>query len=263
LDVPGVGIVGYLNAVPLVEHLPPSLEARRGDPSEVAAWLAAGEIDAGLLPVAEALRGEGGSFLGRFGIACDGDVESVLAFLPRADEPPAAWPRRVVLDPASRTSQALLRLLLERVHGCRPHYEEALEPGPDPARYGEAIVLVIGDRALARRRTWTGGVLDLGAAWKAWTGLPFVFARWTARRGLPAAERARLAGLLDEAAQRGLAELDRLAATHGPRFGLSVEEAVRYLGRSVRYELDARAEAGLRRFAEELAAGDRRTPCST
>src|SRR5262245_41118714 len=163
---------------------------RAGDPSDLSRWLAAGEVDAALLPVAESLRGVGEGFLGAHGIACDGAVESVLAFLPPGADLAAARgePWDVVLDPASRTSVALLRTLLETRHGLSPRYRVATAPGPDPAASAASITLVIGDRAFARRKGWTGSVLDLGAEWKAWTGLPFVFARWTARRGLPRAE---------------------------------------------------------------------------
>jgi len=251
-----LGVVPYLNAVPLLYGLPPEVVKRPGDPSLLALWLAAGSVDAALLPVAEALRGVGDGPLGRFGIAGEGPVDSVLAFLPRAGLP-ETWPRRVVLDPASRTSVALLRVLLERRHGLQPEYVVAADLGPDPRAHPDAIVLAIGDRAMARRRECpTAAVLDLGAEWTAWTGLPFVYARWTARRGLPSSERATLADLLDRAAERGLARLDLLADAFGPAHGLAPEEARRYLRTSIRFVLGAREEAGLARFAEELSRLD-------
>lgn len=246
-----LGVVPYLNAVPLLADLPREVRQDPADPCVLSERLAAGRYDAALLPVAEALRGVGGGFLGRYGIACDGEVDSVLAFLPRPG-PPSAWPSRVVLDPASRTSAALLRILLERRHGLTPRYEVAANPGPDPREHPDAIVLAIGDRAMERRRTFTGGVLDLGAEWKAWTALPFVFARWTARAGMPDAEKEALGRMLDGAATRGMLRRDELAAEHGPRHGLSPAEARRYLGSSIRYALGERAEAGLARFAAEL-----------
>lgn len=248
-----LGVVPYLNAVPLLADLPREIVTRPGDPSVLSQWLEEGTLDAALLPVAESIRGVGGAFAGRHGIACDGEVESVLAFLPR-EAPPEKWPSRVVLDPASRTSAALLRVLLERRHGLSPTYETAPEPGPDPRAQGEAITLVIGDRAFARRRDWTGPVLDLGKEWKAWTGLPFVFARWTARRGLPSSALDALARMVDASAQRGMLRRDELAAEHGPRHGLTPGQARRYLGSSIRYALGDRAEAGLLRFVDELRA---------
>src|SRR5439155_8427895 len=119
-----VGVVPYLNAVPLVCELPRTVATDAGDPAALSARLEAGVVDAALLPVAEAIRGIGGGYLGSHGIACDGAVESVLAFLPVGScaSVPSTWPSTVVLDPASRTSVALLRVLLETRHGLSPRY---------------------------------------------------------------------------------------------------------------------------------------------
>ena len=124
---------------------------------------------------------------------------------------------------------------------------------PDPRERPDAATLVIGDRAMAYRRTWGGAVVDLGLAWKEWTGLPFVFARWTARAGLSESALESLARTLDGAAQRGLFRRDELAREHGPAHGLTAAEAKRYLSVSIRFALGERAEAGQARFREELA----------
>jgi chorismate dehydratase len=244
-----LGVVPYLNALPLVADLPPGTSVRAGVPSMLSAWLEEGVVDAALLPVAEAFRGVGGDFVGTRGIACDGAVESVLAFVPAGAPPP--WPSDVVLDPASRTSAALLRVLLERRHGLRPRYATAAEPGPDPRARPAAATLVIGDRAFERRRGWGGGVVDLGEAWKAWTGLPFVFARWTARRGLSPAAHTAIEGAVEASARTGVARAEALGRRHGPAHGVEPEDAARYLARTLRYDVDGRAEEGLARFREE------------
>ncbi len=246
-----LGVVPYLNVEPLVAALPPDVRRRRGTPAELGEWLRRGEVDAAILPVAEAFRGAGAGFLGRYGIASDGPVESVVLFVPKPG-PPADWPRTVVLDAASRTSVALVRVLLEKRYGLRPVYEPAPAAGPDPAARPDAMTLVIGDRSLHFRRAWHGGIVDLGGEWKAWTGLPFVFARWTARAGLASDEAAALARVLDAAAEEGVRRREDLARARASAHGLSPEEAVRWLGSSLRFEIDARAEAGLARFREEF-----------
>ncbi len=246
-----IGVVPYLNAIPLIAAMPDFVRVERGVPSELAARLASGAVDAALLPTAEAIRGSFGPFVGRFGIACDGAVESVLAFVPRAG-PPSDWPTDVVLDPASRTSVGLLKVLLERRYGLVPTYRTAETAGPDPREHPSSLTLTIGDRALAVRRGYSGQILDLGAEWKAWTGLPFVFARWTARPGASPSLVETLARTLDGAAQRGLEQRAELAADHGPAHGLTATEARRYLSTSIRFALGERAEAGFARYADEL-----------
>ncbi len=251
-----IGVVPYLNAVPLTAALPDFVRVDRGHPSDLAVRLAAGELDAALLPSAEAIRGAFGPFVGRFGIVSEGPVDSVLAFLPEAGSPaprpPAEWPTDVVLDPASRTSVALLRILLERRYGLTPRYRAADAPGPDPRDHPGAITLTIGDRALAVRRGYKGPILDLGAEWKAWTGLPFIYARWTARPGADPALVDALARMLDGAAMRGLEQRAELATDHGPAHGLTPVEARRYLSVCIRFAIGERAEAGFARFAEEV-----------
>jgi chorismate dehydratase len=249
--VPVVGVVPYLNAVPLADGLPPEVRRVEAVPSELAARLRAGALDAALLPVAEHLQGAGGARLGSFGIASEGPVETVLLFVP--DEDPARWPDRVVVDPASRTSVNLLRCLLEDRYGLRGfRFEKAPAPGPDPAARTDAMTLVIGDAAFAHRGRWRGPVVDLGAAWTDWTGLPFVFATWVGRAGLPLAEADALARTLDRAAEAGLARVDALAREHGPAHGMGEDDARRYLGRTIRYRIGERERAGLDRFASLL-----------
>src|SRR5262249_8566322 len=120
--------------------------------------------------------------------------------------------------------------------------------------------LLIGDVALVegqKRRQIAGRgqpyVFDLATEWRAWTGLPFVFAVWAAR-----ADRARVisaSGVVEalrESKRRGLSDLRRIAAEAAARLGLPVDVCLRYL-RLLDYDLGERDLEGLRRFLE-LAA---------
>lgn len=242
LEEVDLGWVGYSNARPIVAGLD-GVSLRGGHPSEVARWLADGEVALALLPVGALLSDEAGSdwrVVPDICIGCDGAVESVLV---AGESPPEAW-TRVLLDGVSRTSVLLARLLLE--HGplkerLRPDLviEEApAGTGVEQAR-GTVATVVIGDAALQRpgRLSHT---LDLGAEWKAWTGLPFVFAVWAGRPDVDPAvvERVRAAGMLGMA---GLKDGSLLADAS--------EDERRYLTERIRYPLDDRATMGLLRFA--------------
>ncbi|MCK6507295.1 aminofutalosine synthase MqnE [Myxococcota bacterium] len=234
--LPRLGAVGYTNTWPLVRFLgePGPVQVRTGHPSQVAAWLAGGEVDLALLPVGALLTDPSLLVVPDVCIGCDGPVHSVLLV---AETPPERW-ARVVLDGVSRTSVLLARLLLaegplrERVRPDLVVEDGAPGSGVERAR-GDVAAVVIGDvaRDLPARLTTR---LDLGALWKEWTGLPFVFAVWAGRPEVPAAvvDRVRRAGLL------GLQRLDE------------APEADRaYLRDAIRFPLDDAAMMGLRRFA--------------
>ena len=112
----------------------------------------------------------------------------------------------------------LLELLSGTVWQVRPEFATVPRRNPPTcqslAGFPHDAVLVIGDAALRARAPKHDYpyVNDLGAAWKEWTGLPFVFAVWVARRD---ADRA---GALQRSTRRssqsrdwGLAHLDVLA----------------------------------------------------
>jgi predicted solute-binding protein len=213
------GAVSYLNARPLIEGLSPLVLAT---PAELADRHARGEVDVALLPVA-AGEAMGLRRVGRLGIAAEGPVESVLLFLRR----PLEDVRTVALDPASRTSRALTRLLLEDALSLAPRYV-------DPPADAE---LLIGDAALVRGAT-DEPRLDLAEEWTRWTGLPFVFAAWY---GDPRAE-----ADLEAAYGRGQGHLARYA--RDAALGLPAKALERYLRERIRFRIGPREEEGLAQF---------------
>ncbi len=245
-----LGVVPYLNAVPLVADLDPAVRQVRDVPSALSHRLEAREVDAALLPVAEAFRGVGDGFLGRYGITSDGEVASVLLFL----RCPAARVRTVLLDAASRSSAALARYLLARRGATGVVWRRAARAGPDPREAQTDAVLVIGDPAMRYRPAWPGEVLDLGACWSEEEGLPFVYARWTARRGLAPAERRAIEAEVDRAAAVGVVAREALARTWARERDEDPAWAARYVRHHVGYLIGEREEAGLARYADILAA---------
>jgi len=239
-----VGVVAYLNAIPLWDDLrgAPDLEMIADSPARIADALACGEIDVGLAPVVEAFR-HGLTILPTVGVAGRGAVRSVL-LLSRV---PTDRIGSVALDPSSRTSAALVQLLLRRRLGLRPE----LVPGPldgPPIPDGVDAGLVIGDRAM-RVETTGFETHDLGDWWWQETSLPFVFAAWAGAD--PVALQA-LAPRFEAALEHGLAHLDELAEREAPRRDLGAEVARSYLREAIRYRLDDDDRRGLTRFAELL-----------
>jgi chorismate dehydratase len=246
-----VGAVSYLNAKPLYHRLADwagGVDLSMDLPSRLASRLASGDLDIALIPSVEYLRGaaSGYEILPGFAIAARGPVRSVKLFsrLPfdRID--------RLALDEGSRTSQALARIWLDARHGVRPSRIEGLPMGVSPLESTADAVLVIGDRAMNVPDEPFHSVVDLAEAWKSLTGLPFVFALWVVRPGVDLGD---LPEILARCRARGLADARQIAADHGPRLGLDLEDCHEYLTRVISYELGEPEVAGLRLFARMAA----------
>jgi len=268
-----IGSVPYLNAWPLVRGLDEreDVAMRREVPSGLAQLLRTGEVDAAMLPSIEYFRlsAEGlerargaapgapaGGLRGYVAlpvaaIGSRGPIGSVKLF--GFAEPDKL--KRVLMDPASRTSNALARLIVTRGLGSRPHFVLPQEIGTGPTREPDAE-LVMGDRALAAERPHAKWVLDLGQEWDAMVHKPFIYAMWVARAVGPID---RLVQVLAAARDAGLAARDELAERGARAVGITAQAARRYLTDQVRYDFGSKEQDGLRAFYR-MAAEDGMAP---
>jgi len=251
-----LGAVSYLNTRPLVRGLEarPDLFTLRFDiPSVCAALLHAGEVDLGLIPAVEYLRGDYAIVPG-VAIGSDGPVSSVAIFT----KVPMEQVRTLALDTSSRTSAALTRVLCAHLWHIAPVFTPA-DPAVETMLASNDAALVIGDNALDIDGSGLGATkVDLGEAWKAMTGLPFVYAVWTGRPD--ALDREQVAAM-QEARARGEREVAAIAReTSGGRAEVE-RRNLGYLRDTLRYGLGQREIAGLERFhalAVELGIADAR-----
>ncbi|GAC1394470.1 MAG: hypothetical protein NVSMB47_03480 [Polyangiales bacterium] len=248
--------VGYLNAAPLTHGLADDadVELFLGAPCEVARRLSEGEADVALLPVAAAAT-LGGLELLDLGITARGAVRSVVLVA----EEPLEQVHTLAVDASSRTSVVLARLELAPRRPSLPRFE-AMAPGDALAAIGPGVgALVIGDPAIDLAERYPHAI-DLGAAWRARTGLPFVFATWAARRGsfTPA-----LVARLRRAAVEGLAARDRIAEAYAAKRGVPAAPYRSYLSEAIGHVLGAQERLGLARFFDEAAAAKLLPPVDT
>lgn len=233
-----LGVVSYLNAAPTVHGLAadPDFEIVRDVPSRIAARLHAGEIDLGLIPSIEYAEGDYAIVPG-IAIASRGAVRSVtLLFRGRLEDV-----RRVAVDTGSRTSAALVRVLLRERLGHDPEYAPMPPDVPMMLNAADAA-LVIGDPALYY--DGEASRLDLGAEWAERTGHPFVYAFWAGRPGVASP---RAVARLQSALAEGLAALAPIAASYnGHPERAALNEA--YLRGNISYGLGEAELAGLREF---------------
>lgn len=242
-----LGVVSYLNAAPLVYGLDgdPRYVLSLDVPSVVADQLHRGEVDLGMIPAIEYVGGDYALVPG-LAIGSRGPVQSVNLY----HTGPLEKVRRVALDVSSRTSVALLKVLLRERLGRDPEYLTLAPSVPDMLEVADAA-LVIGDRALYFQRTPAMERLDLGAEWHRVTGLPFVFAFWAGPLGpVTPADVARLQRALRE----GLAAAHEIAVRYVPSGGAAPADAERtrvnesYLTSTIVYSFGEAEAAGLREF---------------
>jgi len=184
-----VGHIQFLNCLPIYWGLARTgslldLDLTRDTPEKLSDRLVTGDLDIGPITCVEYLRhADELLVLPDIAVGSDGPVMSCVIVsqvpLSRLDG------RRVALGSTSRTSVRLAQLLLEEREGVRPDYFSCPPDLGEMMREADAAVL-IGDAAL-RANLFEAPRLglevhDLGAMWKDWTGLPFVFAVWAARR---------------------------------------------------------------------------------
>jgi chorismate dehydratase len=227
-----------------------------GTPAELNDLLVAGELDVSVISAVEYARhAKDLVLLPGLAISCDGPVRSVMLF---SKTDVAGLDGRTVLRTASsRTSVALLELLFRDVWKVRPRFAEVRAEASDLEHLAELphdAVLVIGDPALllAARAIYPHHY-DLGEAWKRWTGLPFVFAVWAARRTADGAAVERVHRALLESRGWGLAHLDELARLASATTRVPEVECRAYLG-GLDYALTYKHLAGLTDFFRRLAA---------
>jgi chorismate dehydratase len=243
-----LGAVSYLNTKPLVYGLdahPDAFNVRFDVPSKCATLLHAGDVDLGLIPAIEYLRGEY-HIVPDVSIASDGPVTTVAVFTRK----PIAQIKTLALDLSSRTSVALTRVLCARHWRIDPAFTPA-EPDLQAMLARADAALVIGDPAFAIDPVKEGVTkIDLGAEWKAMTGLPFVYAMWVGRGGAASPAQCRA---LQQARDHGVAHLADIARdVAGGDAGLE-RRSLEYLRDNLKYGLGDGEAAGLRRFYE-LAA---------
>ena len=262
-----VGRIPYVNCYPVYGAIDRGVvrldaELTTGVPTELNRLMSEGQLDVSVVSAVEYARDSRRYLLlPDLAISCDGPVRSVMLYSARPAQELGG--ERVLVSRSSMTSVALLELLFEHVWQARPEFVRGdTEHGGENS--AECVArLVIGDAALmlSDKRRQNGDArypyaYDLGAEWKTWTGLPFVFAVWVAQRSTPVAQSLGVHATLIESRDWGLAHLDELAQTAAGATGVSRAECRTYLS-GLDYGLSYEHLAGLTEFFRRLVHAGR------
>lgn len=272
-----IGRIPYVNCYPVYGAIdrgvvPLRAEIVDGVPTALNARMAAGTLDVSVVSAVEYARDPGRYvLLPDLAISSDGPVRSVVLYSRR----PAAelTGRRVLVSRSSMTSVALLELLFEHVWDAKPAFVPGDAELTDLARFADEehdARLVIGDAALRLAahlqdpgerdavvdRLGYRYAYDLGAEWKRWTDLPFVFAVWVAQRAVDPHQALDAHASLIESRNWGLAHLDTLAAQAALATGVPRPACLSYLS-GLDYGLSYGHLAGLTEFFRRLVTAGR------
>lgn len=240
-----VGSVSFLNARPLIYGLEaqPDLRVALDVPSRLIDGLRDGRYDVALLPVIDYQRLPGLRIVPCGGIGCDGPTLTVRLFA----QQPIEQTRSLACDPDSHTSVALARIILKERYGLSPEFIDLRRATGAP---GEARLL-IGDKVVCEEPAGFEHQLDLGAAWKEMTGLPFVFAVWVAREGVDLGD---LPERLERAKRDGLAHVHEIIERHAIARGWPPGIALQYLTLYLNYDVGPRQLQAIELFFRKAAA---------
>jgi chorismate dehydratase len=244
-----IAAVSYLNTVPFIyglRHAGNDLRAELllSPPAGCTDAIASSKADIALIPVAGIPEIPNLEIIGNHCISACRKVRTVALM----SASPLHEIRKIYLDPHSRTSVALIRMLAEEHWKLDVQWEtltDFADVKPEPG----AGYTLIGDKVFGYEAMFPYRY-DLAEAWNEWIRLPFVFATWVAPRGTDPA----VTGALERALAFGVAHIPQavdedLAAA---RRGIDREVAVAYLTDNIQFELDYLKRVSLDIFWEKL-----------
>ena len=241
-----VSAVSYLNTTPFIYGLKQSelintIDLQLDYPSICAEKLINGIVDLALVPVAVIPKLKEAYIISDYCIGANGAVDTVCLY----SDVPIEEIESIALDYQSRTSVALLRVLLKEYWQYNPELKKA-NVGFEENIKGNHAALVIGDRAFALN-TKHAYIYDLSVIWKEMTGFPFVFAAWVANTKLPQD----FIISFNKALEKGLSNIDKALALEGDSYP-NCENPEDYLNNKISYSLDSEKQKGMELFLRKI-----------
>jgi chorismate dehydratase len=250
-----IGVVSFLNTLPLIDGLDrlENLQLRHSVPSVLVDQLVGGEVEMALCSSIDYQRSPTPLMIIPVGLlGCDGPTLTVRLY----SGAPIDQINEVHCDTDSHTSVALLQILLKEQHGITPalvDYNAREHVARNrPVDWPDSMLLigdkVVSDSPPAVRYPYQ---LDLGAAWRQLTGLPFVFAIWMTRVDIDP-QRVRTAAMaLDYQRRHNIERIDRMIHLRAAARGWPSDLAREYLKQKLSFESTERSMAGLELFFEK------------
>jgi chorismate dehydratase len=241
-----ISAVSYTNTKPFLYGIQNSAIIDKIDlsldiPADCAQKLIDDKVDIGLIPVAATLNLPEWHIVTDYCIGAVGAVNSVFIFSNCDIQDVKA----VQLDPQSRTSNNLARVLLKNYWKIQP---ELITDAADYAQSTDPNIafVQIGDRTFGKKEQYKY-VYDLSEHWQKLTGLPFLFAAWIANK--PISEE--FVSEFNEALKHGLAHRTELLKEIPQRADFDLED---YLMHKLEFELTEDKKKAMYLFLDYIKA---------
>ncbi len=241
-----ISAVSYTNTIPFIYGInrfftKEELELQLDIPAVCAEKVINKKVDIGLIPAAILKTLPGSRIVSGYCIGAEKKVDSVMLY----SAVPLNEIKTILLDYQSRTSVELVKILCRELWKITPQFENTIN-GFENRINSTTAAVIIGDRTFFIRDKFPYS-FDLAEGWQQLTGLPFVFACWTANTDLPET----FLKKFDEALAFGVNHIAD-ALKNRTIDGLNHSEASFYLEKRISYPLDAAKKLALNLFLQKL-----------
>ena len=246
MDKIRISAVKYANTYPFIYGLKESgfdkkVILETDHPADCAAKLISGKVDIGLIPVAALPLLKEYYIISDYCIGSNGNVRTVMLL----SNCPFKEIRSIYLDYRSRSSVNLAKVLARNSWRREYNWINTSE-GFNFRNIGrdEAVVL-IGDQCFEFERSFRYK-LDLAMEWKEFSGLPFVFACWTANKPIEN----EFVKEFNKALQLGVNNIDAVVKKFGKAGTITGKILRTYLIDNIDYNFNHEKKTGLKLFLE-------------
>jgi chorismate dehydratase len=248
MDKIRISAVKYANTYPFIYGLTESgfdkkVILETDHPADCAAKLISGVVDIGLIPVASLPMLKEYYIISNYCIGANGNVRTVMLL----SNCPFEEIETIYLDYRSRSSVNLSKVMAKNFWKKEFRWVNTSK-GFDFRNIGlnEAVVL-IGDQCFEFENSFRYKV-DLAGEWKKFSGLPFVFACWTANKKLES----RFIDEFNTALQTGVNNIESVVERFGETGSITGETLRKYLTENIDYDFNEEKKRGLDLFLELL-----------
>ncbi|MFZ4400448.1 MAG: menaquinone biosynthetic enzyme MqnA/MqnD family protein [Bacteroidales bacterium] len=241
-----ISAVSYLNTFPFIFGIENSaflknFSVEKDVPAICAQKLMDDKVDVGLVPVAVIPLIKAAEIITDYCIGATGKVKTVLLL----SNQPLNNISKIYLDPESRTSVQLVKVLAQKYWKINPLWEKSDSRFKHNLNNDEAVVL-IGDKTFTATDKYPY-VFDLAEEWFNFTKLPFVFACWVANKKLTE----NFISDFNKTLKFGVEHIEE-TVTYFKEFIPDSVDATDYFINNISYRLDDNKRKGMDLFFEYL-----------